>query len=230
MLVVTDEDGGRADPLLGDGELRAEYKRRLSFNVEHERRLTFKRERAQSDVADKRGACLPGTCLRASRCHAHPRSRSNGDRSRAAGVIPAVAAIREEARRASGSPDRTSSAGPQESSADAGTTRSRPVRPVQQTTRSQGLLIDVGGLPSPPFLFFRPAPTPTPTPAHARPRPRPTARARLERQARRAFQAPARPIVAVAGRVPAAGPAAAGAKHDPRLVARSSSDPQGAQP
>ena len=192
MLVVTDEDGGRADPLLGDGELRAEYKRRLSFNVEHERRLTFKRERAQSDVADKRGACLPGTCLRASRCHAHPRSRSNGDRSRAAGVIPAVAAIREEARRASGSPDRTSSAGPQESSADAGTTRSRPVRPVQQTTRSQGLLVDVGGLPFPPFLFFRPAPTPTPTPtptpahAHARPRPRPrpTVRARLERQAR----------------------------------------------
>jgi hypothetical protein len=69
-VTVTDDPAGpaglldgppvvRGVPLLGEADLKSEYKRRLSFHVEHERRLTFKRERAQSDASHKRGPPPP---------------------------------------------------------------------------------------------------------------------------------------------------------------------------
>jgi len=50
-----EEENARPDPFLDEGDLRAEHKRRLSFDVQHQRRLTFKRERAQSDASHNRG-------------------------------------------------------------------------------------------------------------------------------------------------------------------------------
>jgi len=103
-----DEENARPDPFLDEGDLRAEHKRRLSFDVQHQRRLTFKRERAQSDASHNRGTPgfpAPHASRQWPRLTRGPRAPSSVGRPRVAptagqSALQAVAAIRE-ARKAS---------------------------------------------------------------------------------------------------------------------------------